>query len=123
MINMYTIKKQFYTAVGLFSFFLLCGFISPLLDINSKNTFVTEVEYTLKASNPTNSLHNGVIDITVNQGKPPYKVLVYSTSMPVKEYLIDKSFSIKNLSAGQYMIVVSDSENAFKSKNITLINK
>jgi len=129
MINMYSIRRQFYTAVGLFSFFLLCGFMSPLLSSNfpvkaDKNESIPQgnVDYTLNMTNPSQNLNNGSIEIVVNVGKAPYKVLVYSTQMAVKEYQIDKNLIISNLAAGEYMVVISDSENAFKSKSITLIN-
>jgi hypothetical protein len=128
MVNMYSIKKQFFTAVGLFSFFLLCGFMSPLLSssfpVSSKNKFETKgnVDYSLNMTYPNHNLKNGTIEIVVNVGKPPYKVLVYSTQMSVKEYQIDKTLTISNLEAGEYMIVISDSENAFRSKTISLIN-
>jgi len=126
---MYSIRRQFYTAVGLFSFFLLCGFMSPLLSSNfpvkaDKNESIPQgnVDYTLNMTNPSQNLNNGSIEIVVNVGKAPYKVLVYSTQMAVKEYQIDKNLIISNLAAGEYMVVISDSENAFKSKSITLIN-
>jgi len=126
---MYSIRRQFYTAVGLFSFFLLCGFMSPLISSNfpvksDKNELIPQgnVDYTLNMTNPSHNLNNGTIEVIVNVGKAPYKVLVYSTQMSVKEYQIDKNLVISNLAAGEYMVVISDSENAFKSKSITLIN-
>ena len=129
MINMYSIRRQFYTAVGLFSFFLLCGFMSPLISSNfpvttNKDELILQgnVDYSLNMTNPNHNLNNGTIEIIVNAGKAPYKVLVYSTQMSVKEYQIDKNLVISNLAAGEYMVVISDSDNAFKSKSITLIN-
>ncbi|MBC7451467.1 MAG: hypothetical protein H7259_08265 [Cytophagales bacterium] len=84
---------------------------------------LTGVDYSLNPVNPSDHLNNGVLEIMINTGKPPYKLVLYSTTMPVTEFQIEKKLSINNLAPGQYMTVVSDSEHAFKSKSITLINK
>lgn len=124
---MYSIRKQFYAALGLFSFFGLCGFLfAPYTSqqevpvIHKHATTPTNVDFTLAATNPIPKLNNGSIELVVNQGTAPYKILVYSTNTPLKEYQVAKTLLISNLGAGDYMIVVSGRDNAYSSKTITL---
>ncbi len=127
MVNMYSIKKQFYMALGIFSFFVLCGFLS--VPISNSTHISTEnyvegqkvhLEFTMTAVNPLSNLNNGSIDLVIKDGKAPYKVLVYSTNMPVKEYQIKQDLTISNLAAGEYLVVVSAGDNEYRSKTITL---
>ena len=125
---MYSIRKQFYAALGLFSFFGLCGFLfAPYTSQevptshHHKHVIVpTKVDFTLVATNPIPKLNNGSIELTVTSGKAPYKILVYSTNMPLKEYQVSQSLLISNLAAGDYLILVSGGDNAYSSKTITL---
>jgi ribosomal protein L21E len=124
---MYSIKRQFYTALGIFSFFVLCGFLSvPINNSAQKNTenYIkgqkVSLEFTLTAVNPLSNLNNGSIGLVINNGKAPYKVLVYSTNMVVKEYQIKQELTISNLAAGEYLVVVSAGDNEYRSKTITL---
>ena len=123
------IKNQFYMAIGIFSFCLLCGFMSPFFSSNKVSanpiilTGLSEIVFTVKQTNPTSMEANGSIEVMVSQGKAPYKAMLYSTNMPAKEYKFDKNLTVSNLKAGDYMIVVNDSDNAFKSLNIQLTNK
>ena len=78
------------------------------------------LEFTMTAVNPLSNLNNGSIDLVIKDGKAPYKVLVYSTNMPVKEYQIKQDLTISNLAAGEYLVVVSAGDNEYRSKTITL---
>jgi len=128
MLNMYSIKKQFYMALGIFSFFTLCGFLS--VPINDRTGFFTnnpevkvvseKVDFTTSSTNPISTLNNGSIQIRISEGTAPFKVLIYSTTIPVKEYQIKEELKINNLAAGDYMIVVSGGNNQYRSKTITL---
>jgi len=128
MVNMYSIRKQFYTALGLFSFFGLCGFLfAPSLSNSQETVFSqkhlttpTKINFTLTATNPIPKINNGSIELVITEGKAPYKILVYSTNMPLKEYQVTQTLLIPNLGAGDYMIVVSGGDNAYSSKTITL---
>mgnify|MGYP000435642797 CR=1 FL=1 len=102
MINMYTIKKQFYMALGIFSFFTLCGFLS--IPISSRTDFFIN-------DNSKKSAFEGIA---------PFKVLIYSTTIPLKEYQIKEELTVNNLAPGEYMIVVSGGNNHYRSKTITL---
>lgn len=128
MVNMYSIRKQFYAALGLFSFFGLCGFLfAPYASqqeapVIHKHTTAApaKVDFTIVSTNPIPKLNNGSIELVVNEGTAPYKILVYSTNTPLKEYQVDKTLVISNLGAGDYMIVVSGRDHAYSSKTITL---
>lgn len=127
---MYSIKKQFYIAIGLFSFFALFGFLNAPLNSSQENTSVNvhnapsiiagSIDFEVKSTNPLSNLNNGTIELKVIEGKAPYKILVYSTNMPLKEYQVADGLTISNLAVGDYMIVVSGRDNAYRSKTITL---
>jgi|GEM_PF-4469284 hypothetical protein len=128
MVNMYSIRKQFYAALGLFSFFGLCGFLfAPSLSNSQETIFSqrhltppTKINFTVTGTNPIPKINNGSIELVITEGKAPYKILVYSTNMPLKEYQVTGTLLIPNLGAGDYMIVVSGGDNAYSSKTITL---
>lgn len=130
MVNMYSIKKQFYIAIGLFSFFSLFGFLNAPSSSSLENTSVNvhnapsiiagTIDFEIKSVDPLPNLNNGSIELTITEGKAPYKILVYSTNMPLKEYQVPGELTINNLAAGDYMIVVSGRDNAYRSKTITL---
>jgi len=130
MVNMYSIKKQFYIAIGLFAFFSLFGFLNPPMNSSQENSSVDvhdapsiiagTIDFDVKSVNPLPNLNNGTIELKVIEGKAPYKILVYSTNMPLKEYQVPQDLTLTNLGAGDYMIVVSGRDNAYRSKTITL---
>jgi hypothetical protein len=130
MVNMYSIKKQFYIAIGLFSFFSLFGFLNAPMSSSQENTSVNvhnapsiiagSIDFEVKSTNPLSNLNNGTIELKVIEGKGPYKILVYSTNIPSKEYQVADGLTVSNLAAGDYMIVVSGRDNAYRSKTITL---
>lgn len=125
---MYSIRKQFYMALGIFSFFTLCGFLS--IPINARTEFFTndnsikvaseELDFVINSSNPIAALNNGSIELKISKGIAPFKVLIYSTTITVKEYQIKNELTINNLAPGDYMIVVSGGNNQYRSKTITL---
>lgn len=126
--NMYSIRKQFYMALGIFSFFTLCGFLS--IPINARTEFFTndnsikvaseELDFVISSTNPIATLNNGSIELKISKGIAPFKVLIYSTTIPVKEYQIKEALTIDHLAPGDYMIVVSGGNNQYRSKTITL---
>ena len=132
MMNMYSIRKQFYMALGIFSFFTLCGFLS--IPMNARSEFFSndetidnsikvaseEIDFVVNSKNPIAALNNGSIELIISEGLAPFKVLIYSTSIPVKEYQIKDELTINNLSPGEYMIVVSGRNHQYRSKTITL---
>ena len=132
MMNMYSIRKQFYMALGIFSFFTLCGFLS--IPMNARSEFFSndetidnpikvaseEIDFVVNSKNPIAELNNGSIELIISEGLAPFKVLIYSTSIPVKEYQIKDELTINNLSPGEYMIVVSGRNHQYRSKTITL---
>lgn len=130
MVNMYAIRKQFFIAIGLFSFFSLFGFLNAPANSSFENTSIDvhnapsiiagTIDFTVKSINPLPNLNNGTIELKVTEGKAPYKILVYSTNMPLKEYQVSEDLTLKNLAAGDYMIVVSGRDYAYRSKTITL---
>lgn len=130
MVNMYSIKKQFYIAIGLFSFFSLFGFLNAPMTSSQENTTIGvhnapsiiagSINFEVASTNPLSNLNNGSIELKVTEGKAPYKILVYSTNMPLKEYQVADALTISNLAPGDYMIVVSGRDNAYRSKTITL---
>jgi len=133
MMNMYSIRKQFYMALGIFSFFTLCGFLSiPInarteffandnfIEDNSMKVASKELDFVVKSTNPIATLNNGSIELKISEGVAPFKVLIYSTTIPVKEYQIKEELTINNLASGDYMIVVSGGNNQYRSKTITL---
>ncbi|ABG59487.1 hypothetical protein [Cytophaga hutchinsonii] len=130
MVNMYAIRKQFFIAIGLFSFFSLFGFLNAPANASFENTSVDvhnapsiiagSIDFDIKSRNPLSNLNNGTIELKVIEGKAPYKILVYSTTMPLKEYQVSQDLLLTNLAAGDYMIVVSGRDNAYRSKTITL---
>jgi hypothetical protein len=127
MVNMYTIKKNFFTAIVIFSFFTLCGFLSApikehahFLNSSIENTVSNNLDFTINAIQPKLNLKNGSLQIIISEGNAPFKILIYSTTIPVKEYQVSKELSITNLAAGEYMIVVSGGNNEYRSKTITL---
>jgi hypothetical protein len=125
---MYTIRKQFYMALGIFSFFTLCGFLS--MPINSRTEFFTNdnskklafegIDFVINIKNPIAALNNGSIELKISEGIAPFKVLIYSTTIPLKEYQIKEELTVNNLAPGDYMIVVSGGNNHYRSKTITL---
>jgi hypothetical protein len=128
MMNMYSIRKQFYMALGIFSFFTLCGFLSTPIDASteySENNKILKaaavgLDFTLTSKNPVASSNNGSIELKISEGLAPFKISIYSTTIPLKEYQIKEELTINHLTAGDYMIVVSGRDNAYKSKTITL---
>ncbi|WP_018345030.1 hypothetical protein [Cytophaga aurantiaca] len=127
MMNMYSIKKRLYIALGIFSFFTLCGFLS--VPINARTEFFksnsikrayNELDFTIKGQNPISNLNNGSIQLKISEGVAPFKILIYSTTTAVKEYQVKEELTINNLAAGEYMIVVSGGNNQYRSKTITL---
>lgn len=127
MVNMYSIKKKFYMALGIFSFFTLCGFLSAPLNahteffnINTLKSASTELNFSISTKNPLLNKKNGSIQLTITDGAAPFKIVIYSTNMPIKEYIIANDLTITNLAAGEYMIVVSGGNNQYRSRTITL---
>lgn len=127
MMNMYSIKKRLYIALGIFSFFTFCGFLS--VPINARTEFFesntikstyNELDFKITAQNPTSNLNNGSIQLAISEGAGPFKILMYSTTTAVKEYQVKQELAINNLAAGEYMIVVSGGNNQYRSKTITL---
>lgn len=124
---MYTFKGNIFIAFLLFSVFTLCGFRNTpikahvhVLNTNGKNEISTNFDFTVNAIKPTLNLNNGSLQLIISEGNGPYKILIYSTTLPVKEYQVKKELSLINLAAGDYMIVVSGANNEYKSKTITL---
>ena len=128
MMNMYSIRKQFYMALGIFSFFTLCGFLSiPInarteffISDNSKKSASEGIDFVINIKNPTATSNNGSIELKMSEGIAPFKVLIYSTTIPLKEYQIKEELTVNNLAPGDYMIVVSGGNNHYRSKTITL---
>jgi len=128
MMNMYSIRKQFYMALGIFSFFTLCGFLSiPItarseffINDNSKKLASEGIDFVINIKNPIATLNNGSIELKISEGIAPFKVLIYSTTIPLKEYQIKQELIVNNLAPGDYMIVVSGGNNHYRSKTITL---
>ena len=79
-----------------------------------------ELDFVVKSTNPIATLNNGSIELKISEGVAPFKVLIYSTTIPVKEYQIKEELTINNLASGDYMIVVSGGNNQYRSKTITL---
>ena len=128
MMNMYSIRKQFYMALGIFSFFTLCGFLSIPINArtevftidNTKKLASEGIDFVINGKNPVATSNNGSIELKISEGIAPFKVLIYSTTIPVKEYQIKQELTVNNLTAGDYMIVVSGGNNHYRSKTITL---
>lgn len=77
-----------------------------------------QVEITKTA--PTGGQSNGKITVTIVKGVGPYKMTVYGTSLAQQSITFEKSYTLNNLSSGDYLIVVSDTSKAFVSENVTL---
>jgi hypothetical protein len=115
-------------ALGIFSFFTLCGFLS--IPINARTEFFTNdnskklasegIDFVINIKNPIAALNNGSIELKMSEGIAPFKVLIYSTTIPLKEYQIKEVLTVNNLAPGDYMIVVSGGNNHYRSKTITL---
>ncbi|MGN6645308.1 MAG: hypothetical protein ACTHJT_02160, partial [Cytophaga sp.] len=87
---------------------------------NAPSIIAGTIDFDVKSVDPLPNLNNGSIELKITEGKAPYKILVYSTNMPLKEYQVPGELTINNLAAGDYMIVVSGRDNAYRSKTITL---
>ena len=124
MVDIYSFKKKFYTALGIFSFFALCGFLSAPINAHTgflnQNAVEESLDFSLNGIQPMIGKENGSIEIIITGSNAPYKILIYSTTIPVKEYQVKRELTINNLSVGEYMIVVSGENNEYKSKTITL---
>ncbi|MFN8415257.1 MAG: hypothetical protein U0U66_02895 [Cytophagaceae bacterium] len=85
---------------------------------NIVNQQSVQIEVTKVA--PTGGQANGKITVTVVKGTGPYKITAYGTSLPQQTISFEKSYTLSNLSSGDYLIVVSDASKAFVSENVTL---
>jgi hypothetical protein len=86
----------------------------------STNDAQQSVQIEIAKTAPTGGLANGKITVTVVKGVGPYNMTVYGTSLPQQSITFEKSYTLNNLSGGDYLIVVSDASKAFVSENVTL---
>jgi hypothetical protein len=79
----------------------------------------TNLKINVSVIHSTNNLSNGRIEVDVEKGQPPYKVYLFAEKP--KNNLLDVKFrDLKDLAAGDYILVVQDKEGCNVKENIVV---